>query len=305
MRILTGAAVCLGLGITPVAAQDAVPMPVRIDGPARIELDLIKTERRDGGPEQRGAFTYDVTISGVDKDTGLRGVTWRLTAVDGARVEAGSSPSPDIRMTVDENLTPVSLDNLDEVIEATRRQLSASGQLDEAGANALRNLASLTPETAAPLFTRDATMIALGQGTNLVPGEANLYEVEGSLPWGGIRVVMVGNYRLAEIDRTAGKARVIWSQEIDPASLLAAVPAMIEGLVTESAGKNDSSDLAAKMRAEMADATLENSRRCDFTIDITTGLAEKVDCLTTIAFVAGEESSRRETRLIATQTLKP
>jgi hypothetical protein len=40
-------------------------------------------------------------------------------------------------------------------------------------------------------------------------------------------------------------------------------------------------------------------------IDIATGLAEKVDCLTLVEFVAGEETSRRETRLIATQVLTP
>lgn len=305
MRILASAAFCLGLGAAaPASAQETVPLPVRIEGPTRIELNLAKSERRDGGPEQRATFTYDVALAGIDKDTGLRGVIWRLTAVDGERVEAGSSPSPDIRMTVDENLTPISLDNLDDVIDAAKRQLAESGELDEAGEGAIRMLAALTPQTAAPLFTRDATMIAQGQGTDLILGEANPYEFEGSLPWGGARVTMIGDYRLAEVDRTSGKARVIWSQAIDPASLRDAVPAMIEGLIAEHADADDNSDVAAKMRAEMAGASLENSRRCEFTIDIVTGLAEKIDCLTTVAFVAGEESTHRETRLIATQIMR-
>lgn len=305
MRILAGAVVCFLLGHAPVAAQDTVPLPVRIDGPARLELNLTKIERRSGQPEQRAAFTYDVTMTAADKETGERGVVWRLTAMDGKRVEPGSSPSPDIRMTVDENLTPVSLDNLDEVIEAARRQLSASGQMDEAGARGFEGLLSLTPETAAPLFTRDATMLAQGQGTDLAPGEPSFYEFEGSLPWGGAKVTMIGDYELTEVDRTLGKAHVVWSQQIDPTSLREAVPQMIQSLFAELGATEDSSDVAAKMRAAMTGATVENSRRCEFTVDIATGLAEKVDCLTTIAFVAGEESSRRETRLIATQDLKP
>jgi len=305
MRILVGAVISLALcTAAQAAAQETLPLPVRIEGPAHIELSLVKSERRDGGPEQRAAFTYEVSLTSADKDTGRRGVIWRLASVDGVRVEAGSSPSPDIRMTVDQNLTPVSLDNLDEVIDFTRRQLAESGELDEAGESAIQMLAALTPETAAPLFTRDATMVAQGQGTELIPGETNTYEFEGALPWGGASVTMIGSYQLAEVNRTTGKARVIWSQEIDPASLHDAVPAMIDALISQSGEANDNVDVAAKMRAEMAGATLDNSRRCEFTIDMATGLAEKIDCLTTIAFVAGDESARRENRLIASQHLK-
>jgi hypothetical protein len=295
----------LSLGLSaPAAAQDTVPLPVRIDGPARIELNLTKSERRDDGPEQLATFTYEVALSKADED-GLRSAVWRLTHADGQPVEPGTSPSPDLRMTVDATLTPVSLDNLAEVISVTRRQIEASGGLDEAAASSLQSLALLSPETAAAMFARDATTIALGQGTDLFLGEDNPYEMEGALPWGGVSVLMIGNYRLVEHQAASGRAVVRWSQEIDPASLIEALPAMIEGLLGEKAKKDDSSDLADKMQAAMRNASLENDRHCEFIIDTATGLAGKVDCLTVIEMVLGEEASRRETRLMATQRLMP
>lgn len=303
MRFLTGAAICIALGCTtPASAQDTVPLPVRIEGPAHIQLHVTKTDRRDAGPERQTAFTYDVALSKAQEATGRREIVWCLTHVDGEDVTPESSPSPDIRMTVDETLTPLSLDNLAEIIAATRRQLEMSGE-PEMTERTLRLLAALTPETAAPLFTVDARTIAIGQGTDLFLGEDNAYEEEGRLPWGGAHVLMIGTYRLVEVDQATGKARLRWEQEIDPDSLIEAIPAMIDGLLADKAKQDDSADTAAKIRADLANATLRNNRSCDFTIDIATGLAEKVDCLTVVEFVAGEERSRRETRLMATQTL--
>ncbi|HEX8660361.1 MAG TPA: hypothetical protein VF686_00735 [Brevundimonas sp.] len=305
MRFLTGAAFCIALGCsTPASAQDTVPLPVRIEGPAHIRLHITKTDRRDAGPEQGAAFTYDVTLSKAQEDTGRREIVWRLTHVDGEGVTPESSPGPDIRMTVDETLTPLSLDNLGEIIASTRRQLERSVDLEASG-GALRMLASLTPETAAPLFMADAGMIAVGQGTDLFLGEDSSYEAVGRLPWGGADIIMIGTYRLVEVDRATGKARLQWSQEIDPDSLMEAIPAMIDGIVADKVKQDDSADMAAKIRASLTNATLRNNRSCDFMIDIATGLAEKVDCLTLVEFVAGEETSRRETRLIATQVLTP
>jgi hypothetical protein len=304
MRVLANVVFGLSLGLSaPAAAQETVPLPIRIDGPARLELTLTKSDRRDDGPEQRATFTYDVALTKAHDEEGRRGATWRLTHVDGERVAAGASPSPDLHMTVDANLTPVSLDNLAEIIGTVRRQIEASGDLDQTGATTLQALAALNPETAAAMFARDATMIALGQGTDLFLGEDSPYEMEGVLPWGAANVLMIGNYRLVEVHRASGKARVLWSQEIEPTSLLAALPAMFEGLLGDKSKPDDSADLAEKMEAGMGDARLENDRRCEFMIDMATGLAEKIDCLTVIEMVAGEESARRETRLIATQRL--
>jgi hypothetical protein len=53
MRVLASSVFGLSLCLSaPAAAQDTVPLPVRIDGPALIELNLTKSERRDGGPER-------------------------------------------------------------------------------------------------------------------------------------------------------------------------------------------------------------------------------------------------------------
>jgi len=300
-NLVFGLSLCLS---APVAAQDTVPLPVRIDGPARIELNLTKSERRDDEPEQRATFTYEVALSKADED-GLRSAVWRLTHVDGESVEPGASPSPDLRMTLDPTLTPVSLDNLAEVISAARRQMEASGELDAAAATSLEALARLSPEMAAAMFARDATMIALGQGTDLFLGEDNPYEADGVLPWGGVSVLMIGNYRLVEHQAASGRAVVRWSQEIDPASLFEALPALIEGLLGDKVKRDDSSDFADKMRAAMRNARFENDRHCEFTIDTATGLAGKVDCLSVIEMVVGDEAGRRETRLIATQRLLP
>lgn len=301
MRFLTRAAFCVALACgAPASAQDTVPLPVRIDGPAHIRVTLIKSDSRDAEPARRATLTFDVALTKLREDTGHRGAVWSLTHVNGEAVTPDVPVGFDLRLTVDQTLTPLSVDNLDEMTAAFRRDLELSGEADQGG---VQLLASLTPESAVGLLAAEAALIAVGQGTDLFPGEDNSYEFEGPLPWGGVSILMIGRYRLIDVDRASGKARVRWSQEADPESLLAAIPAMVEGMAVEKAKIGDSADIADKMRVMMANARFEHSRRCDFTIDMATGLAEKIDCLTLVVYEAGEESSRRETRLVATQAL--
>lgn len=282
-------------------AAETTPLPVTLDGAARIDLSLTRAERDDDGPWSEATFRYDVRLQ-KPTDTGERRAVWRLVEVNGSPVTPETSPSPDIDMTVDEVLRPIRLENLEEIIAAARAAMEG----DDGGAGGLEALAALTPETAAALFTRDATLISLGQGTDLYLGEDHSYETEGTLPWVARPVAMTGVYRLDALDVAAGRATVQWTQKIDPNDMATLIAGMVEGMIRASGEwKDDDAETLAKFNRQIATTKLENSRSCEFGISIATGLAETADCLTVIEFSSEDEHRRRESRLTATQTVTP
>lgn len=291
--------------VSGVAPDDdeTVPLPVTLDGPARIALTLEKSERRDGEEWSRAAFTYDVTLSAPDKDD-RRAMRWSLTHANGKAVAAQDLISPDLEMTVDETLTPLTLDNMAEVTVFTRDQLARSEKTPGDTEAAMRVFADLSPAQAASLFARDPQMIAVGQGTDLFEGEDHSTEAEAPLPWGGVSVTMRQTYRLVLHDPANGVAEVRWTQEIDQASLTKALPLVIAALMEQAAVKGaDAEDVEAKTQAAMANARFENSRHCSYLIDTVSGLATKVECTERLdAAMAGQESLR-ERRMVATQRL--
>lgn len=288
------------IGALSVAEAQTVPLPVVLPDSARIELTLEKSERRDEGPWQRHTFSYDVLLDRPDAD-GLRLMTWRLREVDG--VALGPDTLGRLEMTVDATLTPVRLENLAELTSAARRMIEEGGE--EAPDNAIAALAMLTPEGAA-LFASDATLIAMGQGTDLYLGEDNAYELEGALPWGDQPVTMIGRYLLETLDQEAGRATISWEQTIDPESLLAALPSMITAMAAAGGGGlEDQASVQEGLSAATARARMENRRECRFEIEISTGLAGHVDCSSRILLEAEGQRETRESLLRATQRLIP
>lgn len=291
--------VVLSLLLTVTPASETTPLPVRVEGPATIVLVLDKSERSNDGPWSRAVLDYRVDL-GVAGQDGTRSARWRLNAVDGQSVTPETSPSPDLEFTVGEALNPLRLENLDEIVERLRSQMSER-QGDTSVIEAIR---ALSPEAAAALFARDATMVALGQGTDLYLGEDHVYEQEGVLPFGGAPIAMTGVYRLESLDPQTRTARLTWSMQIDPKALASAVPAMIRGMMQASGEwKPDDAEMMAKAERLMESARMENSRQCSFVVSTVNGLAEKIDCTTRIVYSAGLESHVRESRLLATQTL--
>lgn len=283
--------------------DETVPLPVTLDGPARIALTLEKSERRDQQAWTRSAFAYDVTLSAPDKDE-LRAMRWSLTHVNGKAVTPGASVSPDLEMTVDTTLTPLTIDNMDAVIAFTRDELSRSEKSPGDTEAAVRMFADLTPAQAASVFARDPQLIAVGQGTDLFEGEDHSTESEAPLPWGGVNVTMRQTYRLARHDPANGVAEVRWTQEIDPASLTKVLPRLIGAMMEQAAVKGDDGEnVGAKMQAAMATARFENNRHCTYLIDTASGLAAKVDCTERIDVSLAGEQSLRERRMVATQRL--
>ena len=296
-----GLVMALVVAVSVDQAAETTPLPVTLDGAARIDLSLTRAERDDDGPWSEASFRYDVRLQ-KPTDTGERRATWRLVEVNGSPVTPETSPSPDIDMTVDEVLRPVRLENLEEVIAAARAALAGDGS----SAGGLEMLAALTPETAAALFTRDATLISLGQGTDLYLGEDHSYETEGTLPWVARPVAMTGLYRLDTLDVAAGRATVRWSQQIDPNNMSELIAGVVEGMIRASGEwKDDDAETLAKFNRQIGTTKMENSRRCEFGISIATGLAETVDCLTVVEVSSEDEHRRRESRLTATQTVLP
>lgn len=298
---MLGLILAIVIGTSMDQAAETTPLPVTLDRAARIDLSLTRAERDDDGPWSEATFRYDVRLQ-KPTETGERRMIWRLIEVNGSPVTPETSPSPDIDMTVDEVLRPVRIENLDEVIAAARTAFAGDGS----DAGGLEMLAALTPETAAALFTRDATLISLGQGTDLYLGEDHSYETEGTLPWVARPVAMTGVYRLDSLDVVAGRATVRWSQEIDPHDMSALIAGMVEGMIRASGEwKDDDAATLAKFNRQIGTTKLENSRNCEFGISIATGLAETVECLTVIEFSSEDEHRRRESRLTATQNLLP
>ncbi len=304
MSYLAALAVMTALSAAAAPEEmETVPLPVTLDGPARIALTLEKSERRDEGEWTRAAFIYDVTLSAPDKDD-LRTMRWRLTHVDGKAVTPDDSPSPDIQMTVDATLTPRTVDNMAEILAATRAQLADSEDSPDTTEAAIRMMAGLTPAQAASLFARDPQMIAVGQGTDLYEGEDYSTEMEAPLPWGGVSVTMRQTYRLHRHDPAAGVAEVRWSQEIDPASLAKILPQMVGNMMDQAGMKaGEDEDVQAKIQAAVATARMENSRRCSYLIDTASGLATKVECTERLDVAVAGQESLRERRMVATQRL--
>lgn len=289
--------VVLSLLLAASSAPETTPLPVRIDGPAVIALRLDKSERGNEEPWSRTVLDYRVDLGAADED-GWRTALWRLNAIDGQAMTPDTSPTPDLRFVVDEALAPSRLENLDEILE---RLENRSDEGDGAIVEAMRGL---SPEAAGALFASDATLVARGQGTDLYLGEDYVYEQQGLLPFGGTPVVMTGVYRLESLDPQTRTARVTWSMQIDPKALMTAIPAMIRGMIQASGEwKSDDAEMMAKVERMIASARLENTRQCSFVVSTVTGLAEKVDCTTRVAFSVGSESRVRESRLLATQTL--
>lgn len=289
----------LSLVLAVSSASETTPLPVRIDGPAAIALRLEKSERNNEEPWTRAVLDYRVDLGAAGED-GTRTARWRLNAVDGQPVTPETSPSPDLEFTVDAALNPMRLENLDEIVERLQSQMEET----PGDTSVLEAIRALSPEAAAALFARDATMVALGQGTDLYLGEDHAYEQEGTLPFDGTPIAMTGVYRLESLDPQTQTARLVWSMQIDPKVLATAVPAMIRGMMQASGEwKPDDAEMMAKAERLIASARMENSRQCSFVVSTVNGLAEKIDCITRIAFSAGSESQVREFRLLATQTL--
>lgn len=302
MSFLAVVALATTLSAAGQEPADTVPLPITLDGPARIALTLEKSESRDGGEWSRTAFIYDVTLSAPDKDD-RRTMRWRLTHVDGKAVTAGDSPSPDIQMTVDATLTPQTVDNMAEILAATRAQLADKEDSADTTEAAIRLMAGLTPAQAASLFARDPQMIAVGQGTDLYEGEDHSTELDAPLPWGGVSVTMRQTYRLHRHDPAAGVAEVRWTQEIDPASLMKVIPVMVGAMMNEAGVKEPGPDDEAKMQAAVRDARMENSRHCTYLIDTASGLVTKTECTERLNMSVAGQTSQRERRMTATQRL--
>jgi len=291
---------CLSLMLAnggPDEQEQTHPIPVVIADEARIALTIDKSERRDGGEWIRSSLLYDVILSAPDLD-GRRAMTWNLKQIDSKSAAKDISSIPSIEMTVDETLSPVSVDNVEEIVAAASRYVPDTADTGLI----IQQLAATTPETAAALFAKDARLVAVGQGTDLYLGEDNPYEVEGAMPFGGAPITMIGSYRLHRYG--AGVAEVRWSQHIDPASLAKAVPSLLRSMLEASGAKGaDGAEFETKLRTLMRSVRIENSSECTAFVDTQTGLAIKTECNETVEAVIGDQGYHRERRLVATQRI--
>lgn len=283
-----------------LAEQDQTfPIPLAIPGEAQLTLTIDKSERRDGGDWTQISLDYDVALS-TPGDDGLRMMTWELNRIDGKPALHAFAQVPSIRMTVDETLTPVGIDNIEEVVAAVGQQTlepSDAGQ-------AIRQIASTDPNAAAALFMKDARLAAVGQGTDLPLGQEATYEFEGVLPLGNAPVTMIGSYRLYRYDAASEVAEVGWSEEIEPSSLAKAMPSLLRSLLELSGAKEtEGAEFEAKLQTLMRNARIDNSSDCTASIDTRTGLATKTECTQTVEISLGDQSRLRERRFVAKQRL--
>ena len=269
--------------------QQAVELPVKYDAPYVLRTEITRSVRKDAEPAVVDTQAWEVRVTPTDQ--GFHTV-WR---------DREKRQSTAMEIETDETLSPVRITNLD----AIRREMGAalrSDDKDGTGERVLEFFGSLPEATLTALLTQDATLVSLGQGRRLAPGELYRY-TESSQPFSNGPVVdMQASFELREVDEAAGRAVVLWTSSLDEKGSRDLWPGLVRALAGPMGlDPNDQT----KMEEMMKDGSFSQTRRCRYEIQIDTGLASTISCVFVQEVSLLNERSKKETRFDATQTLVP
>ncbi len=269
--------------------SDPVELPVMYENPYRLRTQITKSVRRDTEPVVSETHSWEVSVTPTDE--GFQTI-WR--DLDKRQILS-------MEIDTDESLVPIRISNLPDI----RRQMAETlleDDKDETGARVMGFFDSMPEATLTALLTQDAAMISMGQGRRLTAGEPYRYSEEVQPFNGGPMIASEGAVELQEIDAAAGRAVVTWSYQLDEKAMSAAMPALIRALASPLG--LDPTD-QAKMEEAVDGALVSKTRHCRYDIEMATGLASSVQCVSNQEIVIMGERSKTETRLEATQTLLP
>lgn len=297
-------AVAAIVALSTAAPAVAAELPVTLKDGATWTMTVSRERERQRGtaaPQVARFITSNQIVWRTHKD-GDR-LTTRMTEakVDGAGSEAllaALGQEKPVELDVDESLTPERIRNWDEVRGGLEAFVAKSVNEPKAVDGVKALLGGMSPELAASVVMRELALVALGQGTALEVGQPLPYEDALPNPLGGPPIQSQGAYELVSLDPAQGRAVVSWRSALDPASMAESMTQGMEILLQRAAP-----DQADKVRAAFTGAKVQRDDACRHEIDITTGLAIKVECASTIEIVVQGETGRNVDRWTITQSL--
>lgn len=273
------------------AVAEPVDLPVNVaDGASWTITTLrVRTTDQEGAPTEIRSESRSRATFRADREGGRL----ILTPMDGAssadlgtglRAEGLDFP---LEFDVDEAMTPTRMRNWPQLRDAVLAffvKQSSEGRFADPVKEMYRRM---TPEDAPNLFTPHLALLGLGQGLALEVGQPHTYEGEVPNPLGGPSIKSRGSLAIQAHDPKAGRASVVWTQTLDPASLAASLR-----------------EIGKTMQAGAADdLNVAREERCRFEIDVPTGLAIRTECASEIMLTIQGKSGRRTDRWTITQTL--
>jgi hypothetical protein len=296
MRLLTLA--LLALSTSPAAAE---ALPVRLaDGATwTVTIEHVRERERPGAAAQTTRLS---TISEARWTRAADGGRLTLTPKD-VKLDGSNTEPPDLQSLqsrpavfgVDEALAPVRLENWDELRGAIAAELEKTSVDPEARAQVVGVLDGLSDEQAAKVMGRSWSMASLAQGSDLSLGEDNVYDDLLPNPLGGPPIKSVGRFKLQSVDKAAGRAVVVWTQSLDPASTAESIRQALQAMVERMAPEQ-----AEAARKAFSSAKITREDACRHEIDIPTGLALKAVCTSTSEVtVEGKTGTSRDRWTIA------
>lgn len=239
-----------------------------------------------------------VTVKRLTWRAGAKGQADTLTvtpisskALPGSPVEIETARSLAIPATlaVDGSLVPGPVINKDE----------ARAQVVKLAPSAANGPVAMLDAAAKAMIASELVMTSHAQGLPLQPGKPVSAAVDMPNPIGGPPMRATESASLESVDRTAGRAVVVWRQVLDPSAFKAST----EGMLAAMAKGKLAPEKIQEARATFADATMESQTTCRHEIDIPSGLAVKAVCDMTIATTLGGKTQHVAEHWTITQTL--
>lgn len=294
MRVLVAA---LMLAATPAFAQ---PLPVQLKDGASWTLTVERTRERVRGtqPPQRAAFTTTSNLTWTKDQLTTSMVSAKADGAGAEELMAALGQDRPVHLDVDDSLSPERIRNWDEVragLAAAIEKATANPQVAEA-TKAI--FTGLSPERAAPLIMRELTLVSLGQGADLEVGKPVPYEDLLPNPLGGPPIKTLAQFELVSYDAAKDRAVVTWKQAFDRDSATKSIAAALQAMAERVAPEQ-----AAKAREAFANAKVDREDTCRHEIDIPTGLAVQITCMTSVDITVQGETGKNVDRWTITQSL--
>lgn len=286
-------------------AANALELPVTLrDGAVWTQTSVhTRTDVRAGETRSMTATSVVRSTFRKEKDVGalqLDFVSFDVEGVGGEQLKALAEQAKMIYpavLEVDAALQPTRLRDWDRVRALMFEAMGASAPDPRALAAVRASYDKMSDAQAATLF-REQGLVALGQGTDLEPGEARSYDSEVSNTLGGPPIKASGVFRLVSVDKTKGVAVITWSQTPNPASLAASLKVSMDKML-ERMGPEKQADA----KAQLSGLTLERRESCRYEVALANGLATTTDCTVEIKSGAQGQVAQRSDRWVITQSL--
>ncbi len=263
-------------------------MPVQYDHAYVVETRIHRT-RRTGDAEPL-VMTELWRVDVQPTDEGFKTI-WR---------DLAEPNRTDMLVESNERLQPLRLTNLDAVWS---ERGSAVVRFSTNNSEISQPLAQTMPPAARQaLLLRAASLLATGQGMDLVVGEPLVQRLPGQRIGNTPSPSILSTITLVSVDEPSGKAVVTWVTELDPKEVETALPGMVRALLDLT---EDGSAKLADFDEMLDQAVMTNQRNCRYDIDLSSGLAEHVVCRGSTNFTVGDHVEKTAEQMEATQRLIP